>query len=177
MLPEDPVLRGRLLRAARMLVNWSLPRLASQAGVSGLAAGAVEAGHGGEPAVTAARLATVLEWAGVRFLGNGDGLGPGLRYSRPRGRHSRAPEAELPSGPRATAGNSGTLPADRAARAEGCLIRQRAVVARLAARGEDIAMAMSLLETMDRSAELLRQCGCNLAERDERPEHRLARAA
>jgi hypothetical protein len=51
------------------------------------------------------------------------------------------------------------------------------VVARLAARGEDIPMAVSLLETMDRSAELLRQCGCNLPERDEQPKHRWARAA
>jgi transcriptional regulator with XRE-family HTH domain len=34
MLPDDPVLRGRLFRAARDLLGWTQARVAGEAGVT-----------------------------------------------------------------------------------------------------------------------------------------------
>jgi hypothetical protein len=177
MLPEDPVLRGRLLRAARMLVNWSLPRLAAQAGVSGLDAGAVETGHGGEPALTAARLAAVLEWAGVRFLGEGEGHGPGLRYARPRERDRHYPEDITAFRTPSQSADNNRSPTGPAAAAERCLVRQRAIVARLAAQGADVRTATALLGTMERSADLLNRCRSVAPEPGRQSEDRFTLAA
>src|SRR3712207_7729834 len=47
MLPDDPVLRGRLLRAARDLLGWTQARVAGEAGVSTAAVTALEVGRSG----------------------------------------------------------------------------------------------------------------------------------
>jgi hypothetical protein len=47
MLPDDPVLRGRLFRAARCLLGWSQAGLARAAGVGTAVVHRVEAGRPG----------------------------------------------------------------------------------------------------------------------------------
>ena len=47
MLPDDPVLRGRLFRAARCLLGWSQAGLARAAGVGTALVYRVEAGRPG----------------------------------------------------------------------------------------------------------------------------------
>jgi transcriptional regulator with XRE-family HTH domain len=45
MVPDDAVLRGRLLRSARLLLDWSQARLACEAGISSGTVCAVESGR------------------------------------------------------------------------------------------------------------------------------------
>jgi hypothetical protein len=85
MLPDDPVLRGRLFRAARVLLGWSQAGLACAAGVGTAVVYRVEAGCPGSGAKAVAALAAAVEAAGVHFIGDGDIWGHGLRYvARPR---------------------------------------------------------------------------------------------
>ena len=42
MLPDDPVLKGRLFRAARVLLQWNQAHLAARAGLSASTVNAVE---------------------------------------------------------------------------------------------------------------------------------------
>ena len=85
MLPDDPVLRGRLFRAARCLLGWSQARLACAAGVGTAVVYRVEAGCPGPGDRTVAAIAAALEGAGVHFIGDGDVWGHGLRYTARRG--------------------------------------------------------------------------------------------
>jgi hypothetical protein len=102
MLPDDPVLRGRLFHAARDLLGWTQARVASDAGISTAAVTALEvaAADRGPRAGSVAAIATALERAGVRFLAAADGLGQGVRYERPEPASTSAcaPELHLVSG-------------------------------------------------------------------------------
>jgi hypothetical protein len=79
MLPDDLVLRGRLFRAARVLLGWSQAGLA--AGVGTAIVYRVEAGCPGSGTKAVAALAAALEEAGVQFIGDGNVRGHGLRYT------------------------------------------------------------------------------------------------
>ena len=81
MLPEDPVLRGRLIRCGRLLLGWSQARIAHEAQITTGTVYAVEAGrlNGGSPSARAVVMA--LQRAGVEFLPATDRQGPGLRYA------------------------------------------------------------------------------------------------
>ena len=83
MLPDDPVLRGRLFHAARALLGWTQARVAGEAGISTAAVTALEVGRRGPRAGSVAAITAALERAGVRFLVAADGLGQGVRYERP----------------------------------------------------------------------------------------------
>ena len=81
MLPKDPVIRSRLLRSARLLLDWSQARLACEVGVSTSIIYAVESGRlsGESPAAQAVEQA--LERGGVQIIPAADPVGPGLRYT------------------------------------------------------------------------------------------------
>jgi hypothetical protein len=151
MLPDDPVLRGRLFRAARSLLGWSQAGLACAAGASTALVCRVEAGCPGAGTRAVAALAAAVEGAGVRFVGVADAAGHGLRYAaRP-----------VPGGP-----PGGEDRAGRSAAAADRVARQRALVARLEAAGAGAQAAAGLArrllgemerarETMARSRELV----------------------
>ena len=84
MLPKDPVIRSRLLRSARLLLDWSQARLACEVGVSTSIIYAVESGRlsGESPAAQAVEQA--LERGGVQIIPAADPVGPGLRYEQIR---------------------------------------------------------------------------------------------
>jgi transcriptional regulator with XRE-family HTH domain len=100
MLPDDPVLRGRLLHAARDLLGWTQARVAGEAGISTAAVTALEVGRRGPRAGSVAAITAALERAGVRFLAAADGLGQGVRYERsePASMSASAPELHLVPG-------------------------------------------------------------------------------
>ena len=80
MLPEDPLLRDRLLRSARLLLDWSQARLACEIGSSRATVHAMEFGPPG-PRVSGCR---------------GDGRGPRAgRRGVHAGRRSARPWAPL----------------------------------------------------------------------------------
>ena len=82
MLPDDPVLKGRLFRAARALLHWNQAHLAARAGLSATTVNAIENTRHSAASTTSTRMvALALESAGIRFLGMTDGLGHGLRYA------------------------------------------------------------------------------------------------
>lgn len=83
MLPGDPILRGRVLRAARMLMDWSQARLACEVGISRATVNAVESGrmNGESPACMA--MVQALERGGVQFIPPIAKLGPGVRFTPP----------------------------------------------------------------------------------------------
>ena len=83
MLPGDPIFRGRVLRAARMLVDWNQARLACEVGISRATINAVESGRvsGDSPACMA--MVQALERAGVQFIPPIGNLGPGVRFTPP----------------------------------------------------------------------------------------------
>jgi transcriptional regulator with XRE-family HTH domain len=105
MLPDDPVLRGRLLHAARALLGWTQARVAGEAGISTAAVTALEVGRPGPRAGSVAAITAALERAGVRFLAAADGLGQGVRYEwpEPASTGASAPELHLVPGTAATA--------------------------------------------------------------------------
>src|SRR4051812_20093042 len=80
MLPDDPVLKGRLFRAARVLLRWNQAHLAARAGLSASTVNALENARHSASTTSAKLVALALEVAGIRFLGVADGLGHGLRY-------------------------------------------------------------------------------------------------
>jgi DNA-binding XRE family transcriptional regulator len=169
MLPQDPRLRGRLLRAARVLLDWSQARLACEVRVSTAAVHAVEAGRLGARCAAATAMVRALEAAGVRFLAAAEGgSGPGLRYTSCPGDRPGAtvvrlvrPDPPRPAAPPA-AGRSpgppdgGAAPC-RVAAAERRIARQRALLARLAASGHRAPAGHALLAAMEDSLALLRR--------------------
>ena len=82
MLPDDPVLRGRLFRAARALVDWSQARLACEVGAGRATVHAVECGRLAGTCPAAVAMAAALERAGVRFIPAAGPVGAGVRYTR-----------------------------------------------------------------------------------------------
>ena len=89
MLPEDPVLRGRLIRCGRLLLGWSQARIAHEAQITTGTVYAVEAGRltGGSPSVCA--VVRALQRAGVVLLQATEREGPGLRYTAPEPANGR----------------------------------------------------------------------------------------
>jgi DNA-binding XRE family transcriptional regulator len=83
MLPSNPELWRRLLRAARVLLDWSPSQLASEAGVSTAAVHAVECGRLHATCPAAVAIIAALERCGVQFIPPIGQLGPGLRYTPP----------------------------------------------------------------------------------------------
>ncbi len=95
MLPDDPVLRGRLFHAARALLGWTQARVAGEAGVSTAAVTALEVGRRGPRGGSVAAITATLERAGVQFVVAADGLGQGVRYERPEPASTGAYAPEL----------------------------------------------------------------------------------
>ena len=81
MLPDDPVVKGRLFRAARALLHWNQAQLAARSGLSVGTLNALENARHSASTASAQMVARALEWAGIQFLGVTDGLGHGLRYT------------------------------------------------------------------------------------------------
>ena len=99
MLPKDPVIRSRLLRSARLLLDWSQARLACEVGVSTSIIYAVESGRLSAESPAAQAVEQALERGGVQFVPAVDPVGPGLRYTsdqirpaeaNPRPQHRRS---------------------------------------------------------------------------------------
>src|SRR3954449_1544818 len=102
MLPDDPVLKGRLFRAARVLLRWNQAHLAARAGISASTVNAIENARHSASTASAKLVALALEAAAIRFLGVADGLGHGLRYGstgqhRPAGMVVRFGQPHRPS--------------------------------------------------------------------------------
>ncbi len=77
----------RQIKAARALLGWSQPDLASASGISEPTVKRLEASEGdlGGRADTAEKITTALEVAGVVFLSSEDGRGgPGVRLKSER---------------------------------------------------------------------------------------------
>ena len=85
MLPADPILRGRVLRAARTLVDWSQARLACEACISRATVNAVETGRMSRECPACLAMVGALECAGVQFIPPIGHLGPGVRFTLPDG--------------------------------------------------------------------------------------------
>ena len=79
MLPDDPLLCGRLFRAARALLQWSQARLAAEVGVSTATVAAIEKGRISAQGTTGQAMEAVLAAAGVRFLTAREGIELGFR--------------------------------------------------------------------------------------------------
>src|SRR3954471_4197925 len=162
MLPDDPVLKGRLFRAARVLLRWNQAHLAARAGLSASTVHAVENARNSALTTSAKHVALALEAAGIRFLGVADGLGHGLRYAgtgqhRPADAvvrlgqpHRPSPLGRASSGQRASGGGGSAAHGQRTATAELLVERQRALVHRLRARGHDCGPAVALLAELER---------------------------
>ena len=88
MLPSEPELGGRLLRAARVLLGWGQSRLAGEAGVSTAAVHAVECGRLTTTCPAAVAMLAALERGGVQFIPPIGQFGPGLRYTAQADRRS-----------------------------------------------------------------------------------------
>jgi DNA-binding XRE family transcriptional regulator len=158
MLPDDPVLRGRLFHAARALLGWTQARVAGAAGVSTAAVNAVEIGRRGPRAPATAAIVAALERAGVRFVAAADGQDQGVGYARAAADHRSGPPAAPALAPAAAPPGPA---AGGLARAEACVARQRRLVARLDAVGAAPAahaeLARGLLGEMERALALLRR--------------------
>jgi len=81
MLPKDPVIRSRLLRSARLLLDWSQARLACEVGVSTSIIYAVESGRLSGESSAAQAVVQALERGGVQLVPAAGPVGPGLRYT------------------------------------------------------------------------------------------------
>jgi transcriptional regulator with XRE-family HTH domain len=130
MLPDDPVLRGRLLHAARALLGWTQARVAGEAGISTAAVTALEVGRRGPRAGSVAAITAALERAGVRFLAAAEGLGQGVGYERPEPASTSASAPELHLVPGTAVAGRVAATADRRAAAA-----QREPVGRLGGAG------------------------------------------
>jgi transcriptional regulator with XRE-family HTH domain len=71
MLPDDPVSRGRLFRAARDLLGWTQARVAGEAGISTAAVTALEVGRRGPWAPAVPLIVDALGRSGVRLAVGG----------------------------------------------------------------------------------------------------------
>ncbi len=76
MVPNDAALRCRLLRSARLLLDWSQARLACEAGISTGTVHAVEAGRLSVESPAARAMAQALERRGVLLVPSCEQLGP-----------------------------------------------------------------------------------------------------
>ena len=81
MLPRDRGRRSRLLRSARLLLDWSQARLACEAGVSTGAVYAVESGRLDRTSAAALAVVQALRNGGVELIPPVDGHGYGVRYA------------------------------------------------------------------------------------------------
>ena len=167
MLPDDPVLKGRLFRAARVLLRWNQAHLAARAGLSASTVNAIENARHSASTTSAKLVALALEAAGIRFLGVADGLGHGLRYGgsgqhRPAGTVLRFGQPHRPSslgrassGQRASGDGGSSANGQGTAAAELLVERQRALVDRLRAGGHDCGPAVALLVELERTRRLI----------------------
>jgi hypothetical protein len=141
MLPDDPVLRGRLLRAARDLLGWTQARVAGEAGISTAAVTALEVGRRGPRAGSVAAVTAALERAGVRFLAAADGLGQGVRYRWPEPEPAGARPSGLCSAPGAAGpGSVAGISDRRLVAAEARTRTQRELAGRLGPAGPQAGM-------------------------------------
>lgn len=67
-------------RAARALLGWSRARVATESGLDASAIEDFESGDAAKPLDAPDGLIAALEQAGVAFLADGDGGGPGVRF-------------------------------------------------------------------------------------------------
>lgn len=74
---------GKLLRAARELLDWDQPRLAQEAGCSLSTVVRIERGDAGHFEDTRDKLVETMEAAGVEFLAVTETNGAGVRWSTP----------------------------------------------------------------------------------------------
>jgi hypothetical protein len=77
---DDAAIRCRLLRSARLLLDWSQARLACEAGISTGSIYAVEAGRLSTRSPAGRAMIEALERGGVQLLLTTAQGGPGLRY-------------------------------------------------------------------------------------------------
>jgi transcriptional regulator with XRE-family HTH domain len=173
MLPDDPVLKGRLFRAARVLLQWNQAHLAARAGLSASTVNAVENARNSSSTTSAKMMALALEWAGIRFLGIADGLGHGLRYGgsgpcRPadsvvffRQPPRAASDRRASAAWRGSCENGGSehgLPDGEGLAVPALLVRrQRRTIDLLRSRGHACSQAVALLAEMERTARLISQ--------------------
>ena len=80
-----PLLRPEQCRAARGLLDWTQESLAERAGLSRSTVRDFEAGRHDLHAGSAARIAGVLDEAGVVLIPAEGGAGPGVRLGRAPG--------------------------------------------------------------------------------------------
>ena len=188
MLPDDPVLKGRLFRAARVLLRWNQAHLAARAGLSASTVNAIENARHSASTTSAKLVALALEAAGIRFLGVADGLGHGLRYGgtgqhRPAGTVVRFGQPHRPSslgrassGQRASGDGGGSAHGQGTAAAALLVERQRVLVDRLRARGHDCGPAVALLVELERTRRLIDRSrmliGAPMTVREDVPHHR-----
>jgi transcriptional regulator with XRE-family HTH domain len=81
-LRDDTALRCRLLRSARLLLDWSQARLACESGITTSTVYAVEAGRLSTTSPAGTAMIQALKCEGVVLLSADQG-GPGLRYAGP----------------------------------------------------------------------------------------------
>ena len=93
MLPEDGACRSRLLRSARLLLDWSQARLACEVGVSTGTVYAAESGRLNRKSSTVLAVVQALQRGGVEFMPPVAGQGHGVRYACAGGRHRKAEDA------------------------------------------------------------------------------------
>jgi transcriptional regulator with XRE-family HTH domain len=81
--PMGEKIPGKLLRAARELLDWDQPRLAQESGCSLSTVARIERGDAGHWEDTRAKLVETMEAAGVEFLPQTETKGAGVRWSTP----------------------------------------------------------------------------------------------
>jgi transcriptional regulator with XRE-family HTH domain len=74
---------GKLLRAAREILDWDQQRLADESGCSISTVARIERGDAGHWEETRDKLVQTMEAAGVEFLDKTDTKGAGVRWSSP----------------------------------------------------------------------------------------------
>jgi hypothetical protein len=80
-MSDSPMLRGRLLRSARLLLDWSQARLACEAGISSGTVCAMASGRLRADSPAAQAMVQALERRGVLLVPSCGQYGPGLRYA------------------------------------------------------------------------------------------------
>jgi DNA-binding XRE family transcriptional regulator len=162
MLPDDPIVRGRLFHAARALLCWTQARVAESAGISSASVHAIELGRAGSRAGSVLAVCAALERAGVRFLAAAGGEGQGVRYALTGGRTEIVQPITLHLVPPAARkldtrddGPEGRIEGSRLDAARSRTARQRQLVQRLSHAGHDTATAKQLLEELERALTLL----------------------
>lgn len=75
------MITARQIRAARVLLGWSLQDLARHAGLSLNGIKRLESGHGDPRMSTVRAVKSALEAGGLEFVPAGDGKGEGVRLA------------------------------------------------------------------------------------------------